>query len=175
MARADKRFITNNIPENVGRWIDRSRCFVVDISEANPSVMMELGYMCWRYSERPLILLQRQGTHLELPDIKQLVRIPYPWSEQPDQVSIANVLRSQLERFDELKTLKGAAHYLSTRIMPEFLSPELKKLVVRHYETVEEFVNKDAAVISQELGTRTIGVGAVQDIQTHLRGTCKLS
>lgn len=174
VARADKQYFVNNVPDNVGKWIARSQCFAVELSEGNENVMMELGQMYWGYPERPLILLQREGTKLRMADLGERIRIVYPWNETPDQAKIATVLRREIEKFDALKNMKGDAHYLSTRIMPIFIAEDVRKLLVNHFTTVEDFVNKDASLILQEISTLPIGTGTVQDIQGRLRVICGL-
>ncbi len=173
--RADSKYFKNSAPNNVGEWIARSQCYIVDISESNESVMMELGHMYWGYQGRSLIVLHRDGIQRRIADL-DLLRIAYPWADSPNQTRIANALRREFEKFDELKELKVQAHYLSVRLIRStvrWIQADVADAVAERYSTVEEFVGKDAAASVQDLGS-IVPVSVVQDIQSHLRKTCGL-
>ena len=103
VVRADKRYLANDVPNNVAVWIDQSQCFAVDISEGNDNVMMELGHMYWGYPERPLIVLQREGISRPPTDLGGYIRILYPWGDSPSQEKIATKFREEILKLDEIK------------------------------------------------------------------------
>src|ERR1022692_2146529 len=81
VARADRKFFARTVPDNVGMWISRAQCYVVELSDCNPNVMMELGQMYWGYPGRPIYLLQREGSKPDIVDLGARLRIKYPWSD----------------------------------------------------------------------------------------------
>jgi molecular chaperone HtpG len=170
--RADTRFFESTIADNVRRWIARSQCFAVDLSEGNDNVMMELGHMYWGYPERQLILLQRENIERRLADLGERIRIFYPWDNPPSQKNIVAKLREEIRKFDELKGLKGQAHYLSSRLISTWIQSGLAEALARDSETVEEFVNKDPVIISSSLGAQQISVDLIQALQKNLRDVC---
>ncbi len=175
VSRADKRFFANDVPNNMSEWIARAQCFAADISEMNENVMMEVGLMYWGYPSKPLILLQRDSVQSRIVDLGGRMRVKYPWGDTPDQVRIAAALREEIKKFDELKNLKGQAHYLSARLMrADFIQPRLAAALAERYETVEELLATDVANITRDLGARFAPTGVVQSIQDYLREVCGL-
>ena len=70
--RADERYLERTVSENAGTWISNSHCYVVDITQVNANVMMELGQMYWGFPERPLLLLQREGVKNDITDLSRI-------------------------------------------------------------------------------------------------------
>lgn len=177
--RADERYFKDTIEFNIVKWIDRSQCFAVDLSERNPNVMMELGYMYWKYPDRPLLLLQREGSDRLPIDIATHLDIKYPWNNnKPDQNSIARKLRTEIGRHDTLKNLQGKEHYLSERLFKNFdwIAYPIVDALVQHYKTVEDFVSEepDTALAKLSPQVQSLGRGIVEEIQHRLRKICEL-
>lgn len=175
VVRADKRYFKNDVPNNMAAHIARAHCFAVDITELNENVMMELGHMYWAYPERPLMLLQREGTQSRVVDLGGKLRIKYPWAETPNQERIAAALRDEIKKFDDVKNLKGEAHYLSARLLrADFIPPKVAAALAERFETAEELVEKDPGDISRSIGARLAPGGVVQSVQDYLRDVCGL-
>jgi hypothetical protein len=64
VVRADERTKEAGVWENVKRQMLTAHCFIADVSEANPNVMIEIGRM--EAIGRPLVLIRRKGSP-ELP------------------------------------------------------------------------------------------------------------
>lgn len=175
VSRADKRFFANDVPNNMAEWIARAHCFAADISEMNENVMMEVGLMYWGYPGKPLLLLQRDTAQSRIVDLGGRLRVKYPWGEPPDQTRIAATLAEEIKKFEELKNLKGQAHYLSARVMrADFIPTKLAATLAERYETVEDLIRADAATISRDLGTRSAPTGVVHEVQAYLRDICHI-
>lgn len=177
VVRADKRFFAQDVPNNVAQWIARAHCYAVDLSEGNENVMMELGQIYWGYPERPLFLLQREGTERRLTDLGGYLRITYPWSESvsPNRKQMADTLRTEIKKFDNIKKLKGKAHYLSARAMQiDWIPSKLSQTLAEHYTTVEELLAQDAQNIADKIGHRVAPPGVIQSTQDYMREQCGL-
>ncbi len=170
--RADERYFENNIEDNVVKWIDHSQCFAVDLSERNDNVMMELGYMHWRYPDRPLILLQREGSKRLPVDLGTRLYISYSWGDVSDRGRIAKQLRDEIKKHEELKNLRGMKHYLSEHLLRnvvQWIPDVIAKAVAEHYNTVEDFVNEEPDIVVEKLKGKVGGPGTIKDIQGYLR------
>jgi molecular chaperone HtpG len=173
VARADKRFFANDVPNNMAYWIARAQCFAADISEMNENVMMEVGLMYWGYPSKPLLLLQRDTVQSRIVDLGGRLRVKYPWGDLPDQSRMAMALHQEIKKFEELKNLNAQAHYLSVRLMrADFIPPILATALADRYETVEDLIQTDAAAISHDLGIRFAPTGVVQEVQSYLHDVC---
>lgn len=173
VVRADKRYFKNDVSNNLAAWVTRAHCYVVDISELNENVMMELGLMYWAYPNRPLILVQQEGTQHRVVDLGARFRIKYPWGDPPNQESIAAALRGEIKKFDDIMNLKGEAHYLSPRLMrADFIQPKLANALAERFETVEELLAREPGTISRDLGSRIAPTGVVESVQEYLRDVC---
>lgn len=173
--RADQRLYRPSVPENVGHWIARANCYAVDLTGGNDNVLMEVGLMHWGYSDRPLILMQREGEPIRLANLGERIRVSYPWGDPPDQAAIAAALREHIRSREDIGKLKGEAHYLSVRAMrdEDWVPSRVAEALAEEYETVEEFVEQDPKKVAKKLG-RNVPEGVVSAIQDHLREQCGL-
>ena len=118
VSRADERYFEAIIQLNVAVWMERVHAYIVDISDKNPNVMMELGYMLWAKKDRPLIVLSREGTDRQLADLGGYICIPYPATKAGGDSGIdevVNRLKEELRKHEGIKALNQSkqAHYLS--------------------------------------------------------------
>jgi hypothetical protein len=127
--------------------IARSHCYALDVTQNNDDVMMQVGQIYWSYPQRPLFLLQRQGTERQLTEqLDNCVRIPYPWHDTPNQAEIADGLRNELNKQQATGELQAKAHYLSARAMRgvTWIPPQLAQALAQRYQTIEELLAKEA-------------------------------
>ena len=119
VARADERYFANIIQNNVQAWMKRVQVYIADVSEENPNVMMELGYMLWtREPDQPLLVLKREGTNRTISDLAGFIYTYYPAVSSGDDYDIqrvADALRRDFVKHADMQDLNGkkAAHYLS--------------------------------------------------------------
>lgn len=174
--RADERLYKDNVRENVGHWIARAHCYAADLTEGNENTLMEVGLMHWGYSNRPLILMQRQGEPIRLANLGERIRVPYPWGDPPDQAAVAAALQEHIRSREDIGGLKGEAHYLSVGAMrgADWIQPKVAEALAEEYETVEEFVEQDPSKVARKLG-RNVPPTVVSAIQDYLREQCGLS
>lgn len=173
--RADQRLYRPSVPENVGHWIARANCYAVDLTGGNDNVLMEVGLMHWGYSDRPLILMQREGEPIRLANLGERIRVSYPWGDPPDQAAIAAALQEHIRSREDIGKLKGEAHYLSVRAMrdADWVPPRVAEALAEEYETVEEFVEQDPKKVAKKPG-RNVPESVVSAIQDYLREQCGL-
>jgi len=178
--RADQRLYRSNVPENVGHWIARAHCYAVDLTEGNDNTLMELGLMHWGYTDRPLILMQRQGDPIRLANLGERIRVSYPWGDPPDQAAIAAALSEHIHSREDIGKLRGEAHYLSARAMRdvEYIQPKVAQAISDEFETVEEFVAQDPKAVADKISRKlktTIPHAVIMAIQEYLQEQCGLT
>jgi molecular chaperone HtpG len=171
VARADRKFFERTVPDNVGMWISRAQCYVVELSDCNPNVMMELGQMYWGYPGRPIYLLQREGSKPDIVDLGARLRIKYPWSDRPSREDIERTLRAEFAKFTELPSAANKRHYLSAYAMKDlkWIDQQIKQQVAQRYTTIEEFVSRDSKLIAEDMREYGVPVDLVKVIQDGLR------
>jgi hypothetical protein len=125
--RADEIHLKDIIQENIKALMKKADAYIVDISDENPNVMMELGYMLWsKKDDQPLVVLKRQGTGGYLADIAGYFCKTYPATKALGTTGIKEVVETLSEKFrthDGIKALQitKRPHYLS----PIFLQKDV--------------------------------------------------
>lgn len=149
--------------ENIKQHLARAHCFIVDLSEPNPNVLIELGRM--DSFDRPKLLLRRVGAP-ELPaDLSGHSYFEY----DPASPTLREDLRAVIESHKGLSPLRGRLRHLShhTLVALGFGDDFARKLAAA-YDTCEAFVNAEPAVIAERLG---VGGALVRAAQSELRQT----
>jgi molecular chaperone HtpG len=119
VVRADERYFEDIIQNNIRVWMDRVQVYIADVSDENPNVMMELGYMLWtRETGQPLVVLKRSDTNPTISDLAGFIYTVYPAVSSGDMYDIQKVtdaLKKDFARRDDMQNLnkKKEAHYLS--------------------------------------------------------------
>lgn len=128
VVRADEHYFEDIIQNNVGAWMKRVQAYIADVSDENPNVMMELGYMLWaKQPGQPLIVLRRTGTSRTISDLAGFIYAYYPAVSGGDHYAIqqiADTLRDDFAKHLGMQNLNGKkqAHYLS----PLYLGKEFR-------------------------------------------------
>lgn len=168
VVRDNEQYFASDVPHNVGQWIARAHCFIVEISECNENTMMELGYMYWSYPDIPLLLLQREGTERRMANLGERIRVSYPWDETPNRSAIVTKLREEIKKHDRIKGMKGEKHFLSERVMQQnWIPKDLAKILAEQYETVEDLLGDDPNNIKRKVKAQE-PVEVIQGIQRNL-------
>jgi hypothetical protein len=144
VGRADDKGFADTIYHNVDAWMQLAHAYIADISDLNPNVMMELGYMYWaRKPGQPLMVLERLGTGQHLSDIAGFIRISYP--DLSGRYAIEDVAKALADEFDnrqDIQSLNATKlhHYLSPLVLEEIgASEQVAKDLARVYVTMEAF------------------------------------
>ena len=178
VVRADEKYHAENVPENVQAWMQRSHAYVVDISDCNPNVMMELGYMKWGVPDRPRILLCREGTQRNLSDLGGTIVIRYPNATGDHAVEdVAEALRAEfvknesaLARLEDQRT----AHYLSPLWLRDEMGLDLTPAETfnRAFPTMEALRDASAKDVTAKLkglkGGAVLGPGVQKAVTDKL-------
>jgi hypothetical protein len=175
--RADARYYAVTIDRNIAEWIKRAHVYIADISDLNPNVMMELGYMYWtKKDEQPLIVLEREGTGDHLADLGGFIRIQYKNVEGENPVKkTADDLRIELEKKnEEFEKLNAArrAHYLSPKVLTDGDVGETAAIrLAKDCITMERLRNDDIKEILARLPGLSDGtVNNAKQVVTKLLG-----
>lgn len=178
VVRADAKYLENFVRPNVATFMNRAHAYIAEISDVNPNVMMELGYMLWADSVRgrPLLVLERKGTGQHLADLGDLIRIHYPNATGPNAVSvIAEALRMEFAKKADLQKLnqQKRAHYLSPLLLKGHFgqNPKVAEALSRHFPTMEDFGAATMDQIRAKVPALSRGVarGLKEDIADLLR------
>ncbi|MGO9464022.1 MAG: ATP-binding protein [Isosphaeraceae bacterium] len=148
VVRADEKYYENNVGRNVATFMNRAHAYIAEISDLNPNVMMELGYLFWAEParSRPLVVLEREGTGQHLSDLGDLIRIPYPNATGENAQSIiAGSMRREFGKKKDLQDLntQKRSHYLSPLLLRNLLGEGFKAEIAqeasRRFPTMEAF------------------------------------
>jgi hypothetical protein len=143
--RADDKYFEDIIQHNIGVWMKHAQTYIADISDLNPNVMMELGYMIWaRKPQQPLIVLERVGTGHHLSDLGGLIRISYPDAHGKYAIAeIAESLKAEIAKKEDIQKLNRTIHehYLSPLLLrSKFnIDSRVAETVSQAYITMEAF------------------------------------
>ena len=182
VARADDNYFSNTIYDNIAYWLKRADAYIADISELNPNVMMELGYMHWaRKPEQPLIVLNYSGAGQSPVDLAGVIRIQYTAQSGSHAIEdVAEELKQHFSRTQSIQTLNASkgAHYLSPLFLyevPVGADPNIADTLSRKYVTMEAFISADIESIRfhlQQEGldlSETIITAYKKEIESYLR------
>lgn len=147
VGRADDKYFAETIERNIFEWVTRADVYMAEISDVNPNVMMELGYMRWsREPKQPLIVLKRKDIHRHLADLAGMITIPYtPASGKDADKTIAKELKGEFGKKSELLTLNtNKAHYLSPLFLQDkAIAEDAAEKLAGIYLTMERFAVAD--------------------------------
>jgi hypothetical protein len=144
--RADEIHLKDMIQDNIKALMEKADVYIVDISDENPNVMMELGYMLWsKKDDQPLVVLKRQGTGGYLADIAGYFCKTYPATKASGKAGIQEVVETLSEKFrthDGIKALQktNRLHYLS----PLVLQKEVGMNEEIAHKLSDEFITMEA-------------------------------
>jgi molecular chaperone HtpG len=172
--RADDQFLPGgiDISRNIQLHIDRSHCYLAEISDASPNVYLEIGRMSHYQPERPLMYLYNKDAKEPIAaDIRGHLYFPYTCnSDSIDVDDLTEQLRREFLRRDELLKLRvDKKTYLSPTLLVQhdFAEPLIEK-ICKQYKTVEEFIETQSTDIAQAIHTERAR-GSIEDIQSFLK------
>jgi hypothetical protein len=174
VVRADEKYLEDTVEGNVTEWMRRAHAYIADISDLNPNVMMELGYMRWAEPSRsrPLIVLEREGCPQHLSDIAGLIRIRYPAASGNNAVAeVSTALKNEFRKVRQVEELNASknAHYLSPLLLKDSFRMDASAAMAlsRACPTMESLVSAESEEILQLVPTLTRGV--LRGLQEDLR------
>ncbi|MGI8588378.1 MAG: heat shock protein Hsp90 family protein [Chloroflexia bacterium] len=149
--------------------------YLADISDRDPSVLMQLGYLRWARPTCPGIVPARAGTGRPPRDLDGLLFLTYPAATGDGAAAeIAEELRIALRGHDALERLaEKRPHYLSPLVLHQQLDVDapVAGLLAAAYPTMESFVAADTeSVVKRVPGlTRSLARGLKADIADLLQ------
>ncbi len=175
VARADQETRARTVNDSVKQWLDRSHCYIAEITARRSSVMMELGYAYWDYRDRPLLLLQRvpppDGVSKDsIVDLAGVIRVEYEWDKSVSLEDRRSALSDKILTHKEFAQQRGAAHYLSSLSISAGISPEARKQLCAEFRTIEQYVqavDEDLSAVTKKVPL--LGAGMARDIRDQLK------
>jgi molecular chaperone HtpG len=164
VVRADRDQEHPDLLPNILKKMHQAHCFVVELSEANPNVMMELGIIMTL--NRPFLLLwdKTKGTFPGWSDIAGKLLETYDGSASPDEMR--KQLEEAVKRQTEFRNLKSEHKFLSPNLLKmDYVDERATSAILSHYLTVDEFLKADLETLRAK--TRLPG-GILQEIQEHV-------
>jgi molecular chaperone HtpG len=171
IARADERYLKDEIRGNIQQLMSQSHCYMAEISDTNPNVMIELGMMRM-HMDRPTFLLRKKEVTADVPaNLKGVIYLAYP-SKVKSSEELLSVLRDEFSKADVIKHIKGSAKYLSPYILRvPGIDHTAIDAITSSYTTVEEFMSLPVDEIAKKTGVLTYLIQALKD---HLNDYCKI-
>ncbi len=170
----DQVYYEETFERNFVACVHQAHAFVADISDPDPNMMLELGYIRWgRDADRPLVLLEREGTRNDLPNLAGFNRIRYPDARGQHALSdFAQALRAGFAKHKALQELnrKKSAHFLSPLLLSNTfnIQKDVAEQLSRAFVTMENFVNASIGDIRQRTNLSPgIARGIQQDIEYY--------
>jgi len=175
VGRADDKYFAETIERNIFEWVARADVYMAEISDVNPNVMMELGYMRWsREPKQPFIVLKRHNIHRHLANLAEMITIPYGNNANR---AIADELKDEFGKRSELLILNtNKAHYLSPLFLQDkSIAVDVAEKLAREYKTMERFaVAKPDDILKLAPGLpRYTAEGVQDDVRNILKGPSK--
>jgi len=158
VTRADEQQVDARLWKNVELQMLSAHCFIAEVSDQNPNVMIEIGRM--EVLARPLLLLKRTGS-LPLPaDLRERLFIEYADNSE-DLVSELREHISANRHFVDQRAEPYLSEVLLARV--EGLSSRACQLIAREYRACHEFIAADPIAVATRLGLSHHLVRAAQD------------
>ncbi len=164
VVRADRDQEHSALLSNILKKMHQAHCFIVELSEANPNVMMELGIIMTL--NRPFLLLwdRTKGNYPEWANIAGILRETYDGSASPEEMR--KQLEEAVKRQTEFRNLKSEHKFLSPNLLKmDYVDERATSAILSHYLTVDEFLKADLETLRAK--TRLPG-GILQEIQEHV-------
>jgi molecular chaperone HtpG len=165
VVRADAKYFEETIEQNVATWMKKAQAYIVDISDLNPNVMMELGYMRWaRKPEQPVVVLERSDTHNgHLADLAGVIRVRYPATSGTYAIrEIVQALETEFIKNESIQNLnrQKEEHYLSPLLLSENfrVNDRAATILAEAFVTMETFVLADGDDIRRKAPGLTRGM-----------------
>jgi molecular chaperone HtpG len=173
--RADDQHLPGgiDISRNVQLHIDRSHCYLAEISDASPNVYLEIGRISHYQPERPLMYLYDKNTEKPIPaDLLGHLYFPYNWNlDNPNVDDLTEQLKREFDlRRDELLKLRiGKKTYLSSTLLIQHdFAESLVERICKQYKNVEDFIETSSTDIIRDIHVERAR-GSIKDIQDFLK------
>ena len=170
VVRADEVVDNPDLLPNLTEKMCRAHCFVAEISDGNPNVMIELGMML--SLQRPFLLLR--DARVKMQHWANLQGKLFESYKTSGDVPLHQQLQEIIHRQNGLQDIVRKVH-------PFFLSPVLLRgsgvdiamieAVCREYSTVQSFLEAKPEAIAQRLHANKFVINALQE---HAREYCGL-
>lgn len=180
VGRADDSYFKDTIYENVAFWMNQAHAYIADISDLNPNVLLELGYMYWgKKPGQPLIILERSDAPQNPVDLAGVIRIRYPAERGNHAIEdVALSLKEEFGKRQDIQRLNAGNrhHYLSSLLLSRELrlNDQLVQPLTREYVTMEALNAANIADICQRVpGLRADMARIIQKSIKDLLGKIK--
>lgn len=153
-----------------------AHAFVADVSDLNPRVMMELGYICWSKNQQPLILLDHKNITRTLPGIANHIPISYSLATGDNAIeSLVTTFKREFRKHNSILMLnsKKKEHYLSKLLLCKTFNQaeDISEMISQFYKTAEAFLRTPVETIIENLPGIRKGVarGLREDIADYFK------
>jgi molecular chaperone HtpG len=167
----DKLLKFNSYQSNLIAHVNRSQCYIVDISDLDPDVMFQAGMMASFHEERPLIFICQKNKVASCNSLLGASITEYDWNGE--ETNLENLIKQISDGFRRREYLEYLIqykkyHYLDSEILiyRNLCANGIAKQLEVCYATVEEFI-----VATVEIAARRIPVQETtfQNVQDELK------
>jgi molecular chaperone HtpG len=158
VVKADESHRDARLWKSVNRLMAGSHCFIAEVSEHNPNVMIEIGRM--EAFDRPLLLLKREGS-ADLPaDLRERLYVTYSGDGQ----DLIDCLREEIKKNENFCRQSGEPFLSKTFLMRESgLGEAVCGRIAERYPSCQDFLNAKADEVEAALQIRSTLVTAAHD------------
>lgn len=173
---ARDKYNEETLVENVKSHIAAAQCFIAEISDLNPNVMMEIGGILMSGDKRPVFALWDTHSTLRKPaDFGDRLTFSYSGKAASPDVLVDEIFSHLIEdgRIKNARIEYLVHHrkklFLSHTLLsnlPEFsLSDSQKTSICNKFKTVEDFVSASAETLASLGGNKHILLGAQEELK----------
>lgn len=173
---ARDKYNEETLVENVKSHIAAAQCFIAEISDLNPNVMMEIGGILMSGDKRPVFALWDTHSTLRKPaDFGDRLTFAYSGkAASPDAlvdeifnhlIEGGRIKNASIENLIHHRKKLFLSHTLLSNL-PEFsLSDSQKTSICNKFKTVEDFVSASAETLASLGGNKHILLGAQEELK----------
>jgi hypothetical protein len=145
--RAKEKLLNISYQSNLIAHVNRSQCYIVDISDLDPDVMFQAGMMTRFHEERPLIFIRQKNKATSCNSLLGASITEYDWyGEQTNLENLIKQLRDGFRRREYLEDLiqYKKCHYLESEILiyRSICADAIAKQLEISYITVDSYSQK---------------------------------
>lgn len=155
--RADRSVVHHPLLwENVKRLLSQAHCYIAEISDLNPNVMLELGRM--EAMDRPMLLFRRADAGEVPADLRG--HLHEGWAPGD---GLAGRLRESVRRHAVLGAIRGERYLSLTLLRRLGIDPRVAGLVAARFESCEQLLAQEPDQVARQLELKPWQLRAVFD------------
>jgi len=144
--------------KNVAAQIESAHCYIAEVTEHNPNVMIEIGRM--EAYGRPVVLIKQKNAPSPPADLRERLHVEYDGEGD----NLVENLREDIAKQKQFVNQQGEP-YLSVTLLKKIqgLSEQFCKKIADQYESCTDFISASPEQVSEKLGINVLFIKAAQE------------